>query len=99
MLQTTKELYGHPLIVIDGQIGQVKDFYFDDKTWVIHYLVADTGSPTRGRNRPLVFGPGNPNSDPESRTDSYEDLTAFVKLSKAILQNTAEYNVVAAPER
>jgi hypothetical protein len=49
MLLKTSELYGHKLAASDGQIGQVQDFYFDDKTWVIRYLVADTGSWLTGR--------------------------------------------------
>ena len=49
MLQNTKELYGNKLVASDGDIGHVKDFYFDDKTWVIRYLVADTGSWLTGR--------------------------------------------------
>lgn len=27
----------------DGDIGRVKDFYFDDQHWALRYLVADTG--------------------------------------------------------
>lgn len=42
MLQNINELYGHKLAALDGEIGSVKDFYFDDKTWTIRYLVADT---------------------------------------------------------
>jgi hypothetical protein len=34
---------------LDGDIGHVKDFYFDDKTWAVRYLVANTGSWLRGR--------------------------------------------------
>lgn len=49
MLHNIKELYGHKLAASDGDIGHVKDFYFDDKTWVIRYLVADTGSWLTGR--------------------------------------------------
>ena len=49
MLQNIKELYGNKLAASDGDIGHVKDFYFDDKTWVIRYLVADTGSWLTGR--------------------------------------------------
>lgn len=49
MLQNTKDLYGHKLAALDGEIGHVKDFYFDDKIWVIRYLVADTGSWLTGR--------------------------------------------------
>lgn len=49
MLQNTKELYGYKLAATDGDIGHVKDFYFDDNTWVIRYLIADTGSWISGR--------------------------------------------------
>lgn len=28
----------------DGEIGHVKDLYFDDHAWVIRYLIVDTGS-------------------------------------------------------
>ena len=44
MLQNIRELYGHKLAALDGDIGHVKDFYFDDSTWAVRYLVADTGS-------------------------------------------------------
>ena len=59
MLVNIKELYGHKLTASDGEIGQVKDFYFDDKTWVIRYLFADTGSWLSGRQvllTPHAFG-------------------------------------------
>lgn len=49
MLQNIKDLYGNKLAALDGDIGHVKDFYFDDKTWVIRYLVADTGTWLTGR--------------------------------------------------
>ncbi len=49
MLQNTKELYGHKLAAVDGEIGHVKDFYFDDVLWAVRYLVADTGSWLTGR--------------------------------------------------
>ena len=44
MLRSLKELYGDKLGASDGEIGQVKDFYFDDQDWVIRYLVVDTGT-------------------------------------------------------
>lgn len=49
MLNNTKELHGLKLAASDGDIGSVKDFYFDDKTWVVRYVVADTGSWLTGR--------------------------------------------------
>ncbi len=43
MLQSIKELSGKKLAAQDGEIGHVKDFYFDDQNWAIRYVVADTG--------------------------------------------------------
>jgi hypothetical protein len=60
MLQNISSLYGHKLAATDGDIGHVKDFYFDDQTWVIRYVVADTGSWLTGRQvllSPHAFGP------------------------------------------
>lgn len=49
MLRSIKQFYGDKLGASDGEIGQVKDFYFDDRNWAIRYLVADTGSWLPGR--------------------------------------------------
>jgi len=39
-----KTLAGYKLQSLDGEIGKVREFYFDDRYWTIRYLVADTGS-------------------------------------------------------
>ncbi len=44
MLQHIKNLYGSKLNALDGDIGTIEDFYFDDETWNIRYLVAETGT-------------------------------------------------------
>lgn len=44
MLIKAKTLKGYVLIAIDGEIGYVKDFYFDDKQWIVRFLVAETGN-------------------------------------------------------
>ena len=49
MLRSVKQLYGDKLGASDGEIGRVKDFYFEDQNWVVRYLVADTGSWLSGR--------------------------------------------------
>ena len=49
MLQSIKQLYGNKLGASDGEIGHVKDFYFDDQNWAVRYVVADTGSWLPGR--------------------------------------------------
>jgi sporulation protein YlmC with PRC-barrel domain len=39
-----KQLYGCILDATDGKIGHVKDIYFDDDTWEVRYIIANTGS-------------------------------------------------------
>ena len=59
MLRSIKQLYGDKLGASDGEIGHVKDFYFDDQNWAVRYVVADTGSWLPGRQvliSPHAFG-------------------------------------------
>jgi uncharacterized protein YrrD len=59
MLNKTKNFYGAKLGALDGDIGHIKDFYFDDSSWVVRYLIADTGSWLTGRQvllSPHSFG-------------------------------------------
>ena len=49
MLRNIKNLRGYVIRAIDGTIGRVDDFYFDDEDWGIRYLVVDTGSWLSGR--------------------------------------------------
>ncbi|HWP96653.1 MAG TPA: PRC-barrel domain-containing protein [Syntrophomonadaceae bacterium] len=34
---------------LDGEIGTVNEFYFDDRHWTIRYLIADTGNWLMGK--------------------------------------------------
>jgi hypothetical protein len=80
MLQNIKELYGNKLAALDGDIGHVKDFYFDDKTWVVRYAVADTGSWLTGRQvllSPHAFG----------KLDR-DEKTLHVKLTKKQIEKS-----------
>jgi hypothetical protein len=49
MLIKSKELARYKLGAKDGDVGTIKEFYFDDRYWAIRYLVADTGSWLTGR--------------------------------------------------
>lgn len=44
MLRSMKDLENYAISATDGEIGHVKDCYFDDDAWVIRYLVVDAGS-------------------------------------------------------
>jgi sporulation protein YlmC with PRC-barrel domain len=49
MLIKSKKLKDYQLGSLTGEMGKVKDFYFDDKHWTIRYLVVDTGHWLTGR--------------------------------------------------
>ena len=80
MPKNIKDFYGTKLAALDGDIGQITDFYFDDKAWVIRYVVAETGSWLGGKKvllSPFAFG-----SFPE------EGMPPPVKLTRQQIQNS-----------
>jgi len=63
MLRSAKEMEGYAVDATDGSIGHVKDFYLDDETWVIRYLVVETGGWLSSRKvlvSPIAIGTPNP---------------------------------------
>ena len=50
MLIKASTLKDYKLNSLDGEIGKVKEFFFDDHFWTIRYLVANTGNWLTGRN-------------------------------------------------
>lgn len=43
MKRSINNLIGYTVSGTDGEIGSVQEFYFDDATWTIRYLIVDTG--------------------------------------------------------
>jgi len=39
MLRSLHELHGFAVVGVDGEVGRVHDFLFDDQDWVIRFLV------------------------------------------------------------
>ena len=59
LLRNIRALQGLKLHATDGELGAVKEFYFDDEEWDILYLVADTGGWLPGRRlliSPIALG-------------------------------------------
>ena len=84
MLSKAKTLTGYKLESLDGGIGKVKDFYFDDHYWTIRYLVADTGEWLVSR-QVLISPLSVAGVDREQ-----ESLT--VKLTKAEIEHSPSLN-------
>jgi hypothetical protein len=43
MLRSEKDLKGYRIQALDGEIGKVHDFFVGDESWLVRYLVVDTG--------------------------------------------------------
>jgi hypothetical protein len=59
MLWNASGIDGYAIAASDGQIGTVSDFLFDDATWLVRWLVVDTGNWLSGRKvllPPSVLG-------------------------------------------
>ncbi|WP_373498744.1 PRC-barrel domain-containing protein [Desulfococcus sp.] len=59
MQYVISRLVGCTIRASDGDLGKVDEFYFDDETWTIRYIVAETGSWFVGRKvliSPVAFG-------------------------------------------
>ena len=55
MKRSINSLIDYGINAKDGEIGKVKEFYFDDLTWTIRYLVVETGNWLNGRK--LLISP------------------------------------------
>jgi uncharacterized protein YrrD len=49
MERELRSVIGYHLSARDGQIGKVEEFYFDDSSWKIRYLIVKTGGWLSGR--------------------------------------------------
>jgi sporulation protein YlmC with PRC-barrel domain len=49
MLYRLDQWLGWPIVASDGDIGRLKDVYFDDHRWTVRYLVVETGEWLSGR--------------------------------------------------
>lgn len=59
MLRSIQDLEGYSVSATDGDVGHVKDCYFDDEAWVIRYFVVGTGEWLSSRRvliSPLAIG-------------------------------------------
>lgn len=49
MKRNIKSLIGFSMGATNGEIGKVKEFYFDDLTWTVRYVIVETGNWLNGR--------------------------------------------------
>lgn len=82
MQRNINSLIGFNMGTIDGEIGKVKEFYFDDNTWIIRYLIVKTGGWLFGREVLI---------SPEAvMKDSWKQETFPVSLTKEQIRTSPD---------
>jgi uncharacterized protein YrrD len=82
MLRSITDLEHYAIHATDGTIGHVQDFYFDDQTWVVRFLVVETG--TSLAHRKVLISPvaiGCPN---------WAEKSLPVAITKEQVENSPE---------
>jgi len=84
MKRSIKNIIGFTMGATNGEIGKVKELYFDDETWTIRYLIVDTGTFLSGR---LVL------ISPEAvLTPDWENRIFPVNLTKEQIASSPDIN-------
>lgn len=82
MLRNVQRLIGNRIQATDGELGTVAEFYFDDETWTIRYMVVDTGHWLSGRKvliSPAALG-----------IPDWESKTFPVRLTQEQIRNSPD---------
>ena len=95
MLSKAKTLKGYTLASLDGEIGKVEQFYFDDRYWTIRYLVANTGNWLPGRQvlispYALVAGSKEEQHIPVELTQKQIEASPALKCDKPVSRQFEE---------
>ena len=90
MLQLAGDLRGYKLIARDGEIGKAEEFYFDDQSWAVRYLIANTGGWLGGRQvliSPYALDPARQNDQvlPVDLTNTVDILFSLAGHSQQCL--------------
>lgn len=87
MLNSLKAMQSSDIQASDGRIGHVKDFYFDDHSWTLRYVVADTGNWLPGRL--VLLSPESLQAIDASKQSARFDLTTEQIESSPTIETNA----------
>jgi uncharacterized protein YrrD len=83
-LRGVKEVTGYHITATDGEIGHVEDFFIDEESWQIHYLLVDTGNWLPGRK--VLISPN------WITGISWADSEVIVKVTREQVKDSPEYD-------
>jgi hypothetical protein len=83
-LRSASEVDGYHIEAVDGSIGHIDDFIFNDETWSLRYFVVDTRNWLPGRHVLI-------STDWVDRV-SWEQRKAYVALTREEVRSSPEYD-------
>lgn len=83
-LRSSRVVRGYHIRAADDSIGHVDDFLFDDQTWAIRYLIADTRNWLPGKH--VLISPKR------VKDVSWSDREFRVDLSRRQIERSPEFN-------
>ena len=90
-LRSSEEVIGYHVAAIDGDIGHINDFLFDDETWEIRYLIIDTRNWWPGKH--VLVAPAW-----IDRID-WSQQKVFSNVTRAEIESSPEYDPAKATAR
>ena len=85
MQHKIKSLIGFTMGATDGEIGKVEEFYFDDLTWTVRYLIVETGNWLN--NRKVLIAPQ------ALLTPDWKNKVFPVSLTKEKIKNSPDIDM------
>jgi uncharacterized protein YrrD len=85
MLRKVKDILGSTIRATDGDIGSVRDLYFDDHEWSVRYMVVETG--------PWLFGKQVLISPDSMEQFNWEDRALYVSLTTEQVKNAPDVDL------
>jgi hypothetical protein len=86
-LRSANEVDGYHIEAVDGPIGHVDDFIFDDASWGLRYFVVDTRNWLPGRHVLI-------STDWIDRV-SWQERKSYVALTRDEVRNSPEYDAAS----
>lgn len=83
MLHLAQKIRGATVQALDGEIGTVEDFYFEEGRWAVRYLLVDTAKWLNGRR--VLLSPMSVESDWDVRTIP-------VRLTREQVENSPRFD-------
>ena len=89
MYRSVKEMVGLPIHAVDGVIGKIDQFLFDDQNWAVRYIVADIGSWLTGKR--VIISP--------AAVEEIRESTLLVKNTREQIRNSPDIDVAEPVSR